>query len=274
MADRLVLDHVALIGEGPTLALRLAAGQSLAVIGRASSGKSRFLGVISQADAPARGNVNLSGTVFRAAGVEAGRRVKLQSLAASGGPGANERTADALSAAGLWQVRKSPLSDLSPGQRKAAMVLPALVANADILVLDGLLDGLDPWTLHDVMTLLRRRMREGQAVCIATNLPGLAAQMDILVVLDRHQIKFGGSPSDLVRSATVSRIEVHSESHPAVRALARPFEVTITEAEGVLRMEANEGQQLAAKMLLEGYGDVKFILLSQPTVESALLALL
>ena len=274
MADHVVLDHVALTSEGPTLALRLAAGQSLAVVGRACSGKSRFLSVICQAESAARGKVNLSGTVFRAAGVEAGRRAKLLTLAASGGPGANERAAQALSATGLWNLRKSPLADLSPGQRKAAMLLPTLVSSADVIAIDCLLDSLDPWTQHDVMSLLRHRMREGQAVCVATNLPSLAAQMDILVVLDKHQIKFAGSPSDLVRAATISRVEVHSESHPAVRALARPFEVTILETEGVLRMEASEGQQLAAKMLLEGYGDVKFVLLSQPTVASALLALL
>ena len=154
------------------------------------------------------------------------------------------------------------------------MLVPALVANAEIVVIDGLLDGLDPWTLHEVLALLRRRMREGLTVCITTNLPSLAAQMDVLVVLNNLQVRFAGSPSDLLRAATVSRVEVHSESHPAVRALARPFEVTITEAEGALRFEAAEGQQLAARMLLEGYGDVKFVLLSQPTMESALLALL
>ncbi|MHB8635246.1 MAG: ATP-binding cassette domain-containing protein [Fimbriimonadaceae bacterium] len=274
MADRVVLDDVALTADGPTLALRLAAGQSLAVVGRANSGKSRFLSVLSQTEPPARGKVILSGPIYRAPGAELGRRAKPQVLATSSGPGANERAAHALSAVGLWNAKSEPIADLSPGQREAAMLLPALVANSDIIVIDGLLDRLDPWTLRDVLALLRRRMREGRTVCVATNIPRLAAEMDVLVVLSDHQVKFAGRPSDLVRSAKVSRVEVHSISHPAVRALAGPFEVTITEEEGVTTLEAAEGQQLAARMLLEGYGDVKFVLLSQPTVESALLAML
>lgn len=274
MADRVVLDHVALTAEGPTLALRLAAGQSLAVVGQSNSGKTRFLSVLSQAEGGVRGKVHLSGSVHTGGDGEAGRRARLQALVTSEGAGANERAARALSATRLWHVRKSTLADLSPGQRRAAMLLPALVTKADIVVIDGLLDALDPWTLRDVVQLLRDRMREGQTLCLATNLPGLAAQLDVLVVLHEQQIKFAGSPSELIRAATVSRVEVHSESHPAVRALMRPFEVTITESDGALRMEAAEGQQLAAKLLLEGYGDVRFVVLSQATVEAALLGLL
>jgi ABC-type multidrug transport system ATPase subunit len=154
------------------------------------------------------------------------------------------------------------------------MLLPSLVSRDDIIVIDGLLDGLDPWTLHDVLGLLQLRQAEGQTVCVATNRPDIAARMDVLVVLDRMHVRFAGGPSDLLRSAMVSRIEVHTESHPAVRSLVRPFEVTITESEGVISLEAAEGQEIAAKMLLEGYGDVKFVVLSQPTVEMALRALL
>lgn len=274
MADRVVLDHVALTPEGPTLALRLVSGQSLAVVGRAGAGKSRFLSVVSREFQPARGKVHVTGSVFAADGDEIGRRTKLQALAASEAPNANERAAEALSAAGLWNARKSVISELTDGQRAAASLVPALVSTAEVIVIDGHLDELDPWTLRDVTDLLTKRMRDGQSVCLSTNQPTIAARTDALVVLKDLQIRFAGSPSELVRAATVSRVEVHSDSHPAVRALVRPFEVTITETDGALRLEAAEGQQLAAKLLLEGYGDVKFVLLSQASVESALLALL
>lgn len=274
MPDRIVLDHVALVADGPSLALRLTSGQSMAVVGRAGAGKSRFLAVLGQQTAPGRGSVHLSGQVFTGWTGDVGRRVKLQTLANSDGPGAAERAAHALSATGLWNYRKNGVTELSPGHRHAAELLPTLVSTADVVLIDGLLDALDPWTLNDVVTLLKRRMREGLTVCIATNRPGLAAQMDVLVVLQDQQVRFAGSPADLIRSATVSRLEVHSESQAAVRALVRPFEVTITEADGALRLEAAEGQQVAAKLLLEGYGDVRFVVLTQATVETALLALL
>ena len=274
MADRIVLEHVALVADGPTLALRLAAGQSLAVVGRLGSGKSRFLAMLGQPDLAVRGKVISSGSISSADFSEAHRRAKPQTLAASEGSGGSDRTAQALSAVGLWLHRKTSMADLTPGLRQAALLLPALASRDDVVLIDGLLDGLDPWTLHEVLALIQQRLTEGQTFCVATNRPDIAARMDVLVVLDRLRIKFAGSPSELLRSATVSRIEVHSESHPAVRALARPFEVTITEADSALILEASEGQEVAAKMLLEGYGDVRFIILSKPTVESALRALL
>jgi ABC-2 type transport system ATP-binding protein len=274
MADRVVFEHVALTSDGPTLALRLSAGQSLAVVGRAGSGKSRFLSMLGQNDFAVRGTVRRTGSISTHLPVELPRRAKLQSLAATAGNGANDRAAQALSAVGLWPERKSPLSDLSPGLRQAAMLLPALVSRDEIIVIDGLLDTLDPWTVHQVLALLQQRLGEGQTVCVATNRPDIAARMDVLVVLEKLHIRFAGSPNDLIRSAIVSRLEVHSESHAAVRALARPFEVTINQADGVTLLEAAEGQEIAAKLLLEGYGDVKFIVLTQPTIETALRALL
>ncbi|HLK15522.1 MAG TPA: ATP-binding cassette domain-containing protein, partial [Fimbriimonadaceae bacterium] len=164
MADRVVLDQVALTRHGPTLTLRLAAGQSLAVVGRANAGKSRFLSVLSRSESPPRGSVSVTGSVFEANGVEPGRRVRPQSLAASSGPGSSERAARALSAVALWNARKSPMFELSPGQRRAATLLRALVSEAEVVVIDGLLDELDPWTQSDVLSLLRARMRTGQSV--------------------------------------------------------------------------------------------------------------
>jgi hypothetical protein len=58
-----------------------------------------------------------------------------------------------------------------------------------------------------------------------------------------------------------------------VRALVAPFEVSVRDTDDGVVMQASEGQQLAAKLLLEGYGDVKLVVLRSPTLEEALLSL-
>src|ERR1700722_20891049 len=98
MADRIVFDHVALTADGPTLAFRLGAGQSLAVVGRAGSGKSRFLAMLGQRDLAVRGGVHTTGTIATFTFGEIPRRAKPQTLAASSGSGggSNDRAAQAL----------------------------------------------------------------------------------------------------------------------------------------------------------------------------------
>ncbi|MEQ1934632.1 MAG: hypothetical protein ABL962_12280, partial [Fimbriimonadaceae bacterium] len=63
---------------------------------------------------------------------------------------------------------------------------------------------------------------------------------------------------------------VETQNQSGVRALIAPFEISISETENGVILKAAEGQQLAARLLSEGYGDIKMVILKEPTVESAL----
>jgi ABC-type multidrug transport system ATPase subunit len=180
---------------------------------------------------------------------------------------------EALVATGLWDDRRTALAELTDGQRVAAALLPALASSAPIVAFDGLLDELDPWTLDRVLGLLRQRQGEGSSWIVATNRPDIAAATDLVVALRDSEVRFAGTPRELIRAVLPSRLEVATDNMPGVRAIARPFEVQVEQAEGVLRFEAAEGQTLAARLLVEGYGDVRFMVLREPTFAEALLAL-
>lgn len=279
--QRLILDHVALSDSGPTVAVTLAAGQSLAVVGRAGSGKSRFLSVLVGERAPARGEVRRHGTFAQVEPLAPSRRVDPQALASqpedrrSRRRGSSvERAAEVLDATGLWHLRKESLAELSHGQVAVASLLPVLGGSADALVFDGELDTLDPWVLSRVLGLLKARAKDGVCALIATNRPEIAAEADVVIVLQEQEIRFAGSPQDLIRSTTPSRLEVGTNNCPGARAVAEPFEVMVSESEGLVRFEAADGQALAARLLLEGYGDVKFVVLREPTFAEALLQLI
>lgn len=270
MSARIALQNAALSAEGPTLSLDLNSGESLAIVGRAASGKSRLIDVLAGSQGLLRGSCVVTGSLLRLDSVPGGRRQKPSSLAGGKGHGAAARATAALTATHLWEVRHRSLADLTGGQQRAAALLPALVSDARIVLIDGLLDGLDAWTQATTLDLLQGRLAEGQIIVVATSSASVAARMDELIVLNSGQVRFAGGQEDLLRSVGVSRIDVHTESRSAVQAIARPFEVTVTEEPFGIRFEAAEGQLLAAKLLQEGYGDVKFVILQNPTLELAL----
>ena len=66
------------------------------------------------------------------------------------------RVNDLLYTMRLGEVRTRPISELSPGQYAACELLGPLTSDASLLIIDGQLDMLDPWTLHSVLELMRR----------------------------------------------------------------------------------------------------------------------
>ena len=61
MSELVALDGFSLLPQGPTLSLALAPGQSLAVVGPAASGKSRFIRCVQGRERPGQGRAVLLG---------------------------------------------------------------------------------------------------------------------------------------------------------------------------------------------------------------------
>lgn len=264
--DLLTLDGLALRPEGPTLTLGVRAGEVVAIMGLARSGRSALLRVCTGRDKPPRGHAALAAECLLA-GEGIGRRARVVSVAkATGHPKAN----DTLVSLGLWNVRNDPVADLVPSHRAAIELLAPLLARASLVAIDGQLDRLDPWAHAAAWAALRTSLSRGGAALVVTDRPETAARCDAVVVLRDRQVRFAGTADALRRLGPPHELTVTTERQIGVRALVSPFEVTVEETPEGLRMEAKDGQELAARLLREGYGDVRFLISRAPTVEEGL----
>ncbi len=275
MSEILGLEHLAILPTGPTLMLTIAAGQSLAIVGPAGAGKSRLMRTIMGIERCAQGSVRTKGEVVFCGEEGINRRSKPQTLARrSGFSGQAAKATEILMVTRLWDVRHEAVADLSPAQVAACELIEPLSSDADLILLDGQLDRLDPWALQSVLERMKQLQQKGAVFVVSTNRPELLNWFDAVVVLKEKQVRFAGTVTDLLRSGPPHTLQVATDNQPGVRSLVSPFEVSVQTTPDGLRLEAGEGQGLAARLLLEGYGDVKFVVLKPPTIEEALLSLL
>jgi ABC-type sulfate/molybdate transport systems ATPase subunit len=269
MSEVLSFDHYSPSPEGPTLSMSLAAGQILGIAGAAGSGKSRLLRNIAGLERSGQGTVHVGGSIS-AAVEELPRRVKLQAVAKSAAR-STKVGSDALVALGLSQARLKSVSDLTPGQEVAARLIDPLASPSAVALIDGLLDLLDPWRLEHVLRFMRSC--HDRAFVVTSNRPDLLERFDLLIVLSSGRVSFAGTPGELVRSTSSSSLTIFTDDQAGVRALVEPFEASVSVSDGHLAIQAKSGQELAASLLLEGYGDVRTVVLRPPTLGEALLAL-
>lgn len=273
MSEILGLEHLALRGDGPTLTLSVRAGQSLTIVGPSGAGKSRLIRTLAGIEKPEQGTVQLRGRAVLAGATPLPRRAKVQSLARRSTADSAQRATEVLTATNLWDVRHLSVGELSPGQVAALEIVEPLVSEAEVAFFDGQLDLLDPWTLARTLEQIAEQAKAGRTFVVATNRPDVVSRFEALVVLREETVRFAGLVQDLLRSGPPHVIEVSTENAPGVRALVAPFEVRVQSEPNGLRLEAPEGQELAARLLLEGYGDVKFLTVRPPTIDEALRSL-
>lgn len=273
MREVLGLEHLALRPSGPTLSLRISAGQSVAVMGPANSGKSKLIRILAQAERPGQGTLHVRGRLAIASDEGCSRRAKVVNAARLGGDVSLERATEALIALHLYDHRTSTVGDLTGSQYAALELVPALTREADVVLIDGQLDQLDPWALKDALAYIANLRRAGRAFVIVTHRPELAAVQDAVIVLKDQSVRFAGTPDELLRVGGTHTVSVETENQSGVRALVAPFEVSVMPTPDGVRLQAKEGQEVAARLLLEGYGDVKFVTVQSPSLEDALMSL-
>lgn len=266
MKPLVTFDSVSLEANGPSLTVRLGPGRALGVFGPAASGKSRFLEIVRGTHRPGRGKVVASEPMALAEVPNPLGRTTPASLATKVADrlGAN-RVAEVLAALRLWDVRRTPLVQLGSGHLDACRLIEPLASPNRLIVIDEALDRLDPWAFHGAIELLAQRLLDGSALILASNRPELCARMDTLVVLNGRNIRFAGTLADLERMFPSNEITVETRDQTGVRAIAAPFEFRMAETDEGVVLTTGEGQKLAAKLLLEGYGDVKSVVLKKPS---------
>ncbi len=274
MTEILSLEHMAITATGPTLSMSLQAGQSLAIVGPAASGKTHFLHVIAEVDRPEQGAVKVRGEVGVASAEGVPRRTKVNGIIPKTDMAPNGlRVSDLLYRLRLGDARYMTLGELSPGQYAAYELLGPLLTKANVILIDGQLDLLDPWTLKEMVAIIRSLQAAGMSFVAATSRPDILSLFDAVIVLKDKHVRFAGSIEELKRLGPPHSIQVATENQQGVRALVAPFQVTVEQTEGGIRFQATEGQELAARLLLAGYGDVQYVVHRPSTIEEALLSL-
>ena len=267
----LSFDHVSLSKRGPTLALDVPSGTSVAIMGTAASGKSHLLSCILGESSPEQGSIARPDEVLSIDSPEWTRRDTPSSIVrAKVGKSATQIGNDALTALNLSDFRQKPCYLLTPGQQSAAALLPAFLSKAELICIDRLLDELDPAVLEAVWFQLQQMRAKGSVMVFTTYRPDLGERADFVLVMKNGQVAFSGTPDSLRRTQAEYDLQVRTENRPGVRALVEPFEIEIQDTPEGLRISAKEGQAIAAKLLQDGYGDVQFVILRQPTFAEAI----
>lgn len=100
---------------------------------------------------------------------------------------------------------------LSLGQRRRVELARALIHHPDLLVWDGLTDGLDPASVRDIFMILRVQQEARGLSVIATDnntMEGLQAS-DRVAVLERGRLLFDGS-RDALQAALSERVDLRA----------------------------------------------------------------
>ncbi len=271
MIGRLRLQDFALPDGGPGVTATFLGPEWIAVVGRAGAGKSGLLKIFADAKG-GRGQIERTGDVLLLEERSFRRRQKVGSLLARGrSAGEVGIWSDALSALGLMEWRDHAVEELPVGLQVAAHLLPLWGIPVETVLIDGLLDHLDLWTLDAVLARLDLWRRKGTLVFVATHRERLFEQADSHIVVKNGQIRFAGRRQDLLALAESTTVRIVTRQGDAVRALVDPFVVEVQPTESGFLVRAQDGQDLAARLLREGYGPVDFVELNPPTVKQVLL---
>ena len=121
-------------------------------------------------------------------------------------PGRRDRE---LATAAIERVRladraRRQIGELSGGEQRRALIARALAQEADLLLLDEPLAGLDATAQHDLLRLLEELRTEGKTLFVATHdLSCVAADFDHAVLLNCRVVAFG-RPADVFTEENLS----------------------------------------------------------------------
>jgi putative ABC transport system ATP-binding protein len=196
------------------LALRVGAGEYVAILGESGSGKSTLLNLIAGLDRPDAGRVEIDG-VDLAALDDAGRTVARRSrlgfvfqsfhilphlsvgqnvelplvLLGTGREKRARRVAELLTAVGLGDRTASMPRELSGGELQRVAVARALVHRPALVLADEPTGNLDPDTAQTVLDLLANEVRgRGAGGVLVTHSEAAARSADRVLVLDHGRL--------------------------------------------------------------------------------------
>lgn len=252
------------------LSLDVYPGEAYAVMGRAASGKSHFLDVIGQEVKPADGTIDIFNELHIISSSERKRSTPWTILKKLQKEIDQTEVVQVLNALNLLNDRDTMLSRLSVGQVAACDLLPIFFGKSDIYLIDGQLDCLDPWTLESVLEMLQAKLAEDKVLLVATARPEIAEAFGNLILMKNSEAVFAGTVEELIESLGPLQITVEAEDPSTIKTVVEPFTVSAFVSPGRLEITSNKSQELAAKLLTEGYGNVKTVVMRERTLADCL----
>lgn len=226
----LAIEHLSLAYNGrmalDDITFHLHSGDLVALVGPNGAGKSTLLKVIAGVLAPSRGQVKIFGSgprdhiciayipqrsqvdwrfpVSVADVVMMGRAAKLKPFT---WPGKYDwqRVQAALETVALSDLANRQIGQLSGGQQQRMFIARALAQEAELMLMDEPLTGLDLPTQESLLSLLASLQAQGITVMAATHdLDQAARYFDRIMLLNRHLVAFGDAQQVLQPEKLVS----------------------------------------------------------------------
>jgi ABC-type Mn2+/Zn2+ transport system ATPase subunit len=216
------------LAHGPQPALRdatfeIPAGRITALIGPNGAGKSTLLHAIAGVLTPRRGRLEVPATarrggvayVLQATQVNehlpmtVREAVTLGRYAVTGAIrrlSAADRAAvdDAMAALGISDLGRRQLHELSGGQRQRVFVAQGLAQDADVLLLDEPVTGLDLVSREHILRAITEARDAGRTVILSTHDLGEAANADYVMLLAGYVVA-AGAPDEVLTDEALAR---------------------------------------------------------------------
>jgi ABC-2 type transport system ATP-binding protein len=188
--------------------LTIEPGRIHAIIGGDGSGKSTLLralagvtradeGIVRRPPAGHIGFVSASGGLFRDLTVDENLEFVAQAFRLSSW---RDRSEDLLRRAGLAAFRDRLAGHLSGGQQRKLAGNMALLPEPELLILDELTTGVDPYSRMEIWRLIATAAADGAAVVAATAYLDEAERADRVVLLHHGRVLASGSPQSITDS--------------------------------------------------------------------------
>jgi ABC-type Mn2+/Zn2+ transport system ATPase subunit len=187
--------------------LDVPAGRSVAVLGPNGAGKSTLFGAAIGLFSPSAGSVELHSSriayvsqhldvdpTFPVTAGDVVRMGRYGDLGWFGRPDARDRAlvVDALETLGIEALERRRFGALSGGERQRTLLAQAVAQDAEIVLLDEPLTGVDAPTQAAIRSLLARWREAGRTVIVATHdLASATRDYDLVLCLNRRVISFG-----------------------------------------------------------------------------------
>ena len=201
--DHLALDHVSLQVEG---------GSTIAIIGPNGSGKSTLLRAIADLAPRSTGVITRHGVsvalvlqatdVDRTLPITVRETVRMARYAQRGlfhrlHPEDHAVVQAALDRLDIADLADRQLHDLSGGQRQRVLVAQGLAQEADVLLLDEPVTGLDVVSRQTILEVIEEERGAGHAVLMTTHDLDDASRCDRVLLLDTRAVA-EGTPSEVL----------------------------------------------------------------------------
>jgi len=197
------------------LSIEIPEASSLAVIGPNGSGKSTLLGVLAGTITATAGTASVAGRtpalVLQATDVDRSLPITVRdtvslarypTVGLFGRMRAADRAAvdDALARLDVTDLASTQLHDLSGGQRQRVLVAQGLAQEAEVLLLDEPVTGLDVTSRSVILELIDEEVAIGRTVVVTTHSLEEARRCDLVLLLDTTPIAFG-TPGEVLTEA-------------------------------------------------------------------------